>query len=309
MTDKELRDDLKNGRISRQYILIGDEPLLIDNAIAAIKDALKIDNPFDYESVSLPDTSVEEILPKLFVGSFLSARRLFVFRNLEELGDREIKEWHEAFNHQPLPNCVVLTHVSDKENQWRKYDAEKIASLYPSAQCVTFVLDKTRVREWIVRRDKRSGLGLSPGMIEYLEDEFESDITGLKNELEKIENFLAERKSLSAEEMKTLTSGLWDFDKYKFVNSFFYGGKDTLRQFEDSRPYIGSYAETVFILGRRLVKNAARYRDGAGISDMLDSLLTMDRKVKTSSLFMDMYLGIFLTKKWGMFKKGAAYGK
>ena len=42
---------------------------------------------------------------------------------------------------------------------------------------------------------------------------------------------------------------------------------------------------------------------------MLDALLTMDRKVKTSSFFMDMYLGIFLTKKWGVLKKGAAYGK
>jgi len=309
MTDKELRDDLKNGRVSRQYILIGDEPLLIDNAIAAIKDALKIDNPFDYESVSLPDASVEEILPKLFVSSFLSARRLFVFRNLEELGDREIKEWQEAFNRQPYPNCAVLTYLSDKKDQWRKYDAEKIAGLFRSAQCVTFALDKTRVREWIVRRDKRSGLGLSLEMIDYLEEEFESDITGLKNELEKIENYLAERKSLSREEMRTLTSGLWDFDKYKFVNTFFFGGKDALRQFEESRPYIGNYAEPVSTLGRRLVKNAARFRDGAGISDMLDALLTMDRKVKTSSLFMDLYFGIFLTKKWGVFKKGAAYGK
>jgi DNA polymerase III delta subunit len=309
MTDKELRNDLKNGRISNQYVLIGDEPLLIENAIGVIKDALKIDNPFDYESLSISETSIEETLPKLFVSSFISARRLFVFRNLEELSEREIKEWQEAFHRQPLPNCAVMTYVSNKENPWRKYDAEKIGGLFPDAQCVTFVLDRTRVRDWIVRRDKRCGLGLAPEMIDYLEEEFESDITGLKNELEKIENFLAEQKLLSGEEMRSLTAGLWDYDKYKFVNTFFYGGKDALGQFEECRSYIGNYAETVSILGRRLVKNATRFRDGAGLSEMLEALLTMDRKVKTSSLFLDLYLGIFLTKKWGVFKKGAAYGK
>jgi DNA polymerase III delta subunit len=309
MTDKELRNDLKSGRIASQYLLIGDEPLLIDNAIAAIKDALKIDNPFDYESTSLPDTSIDEILPKLFTASFLSARRLFVLRNLEELPEREIKDWHEAFNRQPLPNCAILTYVSDKENPWRKYDSEKIAGLLPAAQCVTFVLDRTRVREWIVRRDKRSGLGLSTEMVDYLEDEFENDITGLKNELEKIENYLAERKSLSADEMRSLSSGQGEFDKYKFVNSFFTGDRDMLGQFEACRSYIGSYAEPISILGRRLVKNAARFRDRADLPEMVDALLTMDRKVKTSSFFVDLYLEIFLIKRWGAFKKGAAYGK
>jgi DNA polymerase III delta subunit len=309
MTDKDLRADLKNGRISNQYLLISDEPLLIDNAITTIKNTLKIDEAFDYDTYSLSETAFEDILPKLFLGSFLSPRRLFVFRNLEELNERELKDLQQALDRQPVPNCVIMTYLSDKENPWRKYDTEKIAAHFPNAQNVTFVPDRAQVREWIVKRNQRSKLGLSSEMIVYLEEEFESDVTGLKNELEKIENYLAERKALTPEEMRSLTAGLWDFNKYKFVDTFFLGGKGTLDQYEECRPYIHNYAETVSIMGRRLIKNTARYRNGEGIAEMLDALLTMDRKVKTSSLFLELYLELFLTKKWGVFKKGAVYGK
>jgi DNA polymerase III delta subunit len=305
MTDKEFRNDLKKGRIAAQYLLVGDEPLLIDNAITAIKDALKVDNPFDYESVSLPETSIDEILPKLFTGSFLSARRLFVFRNLEELSEREIKDWHEALNRMPLPNCAILTYLSDKENPWRKYDSEKIAGLLPAADCVTFILDRTRIREWIIRRDKRSGLGLSPEMVDYLEDEFDNDITGLKNELEKIENYLTERKTLSGEEMRSLAAGQGDFNQYKFINSFFAGDRNTLEHFEACRSFIESDLGPIAVLGKRLMKNAVRFRDRADLPEMVGALLTMDQKVKTSSSFVDLYLEIFLTRRWDVLKKGA----
>ena len=55
MKAKQLREELSSGQIRNQYLLFGDEPLLIDRALEAIRSTLKIDESFDQERFSLAE--------------------------------------------------------------------------------------------------------------------------------------------------------------------------------------------------------------------------------------------------------------
>ena len=309
MTDKDLRQELKNGRISNRYLLISDEPLLIDNTVTAIKETIGIRDELDMESYSASEIELDDVIPRFYMSSLLSPRRLFLIKNLEDLDDSGLKDLQAAIGHGSLPNCLVLTYRLDKSDASHHRESDRIAGFFPDAACVIFQPEKNKVREWIAKRDQRSKLCLTPEMVAYLEEEFENDVTGLKNEMEKIENFLFEHKSLTAAGIRDLAVGFGELDTMRFATAFINEHRSALRQFEDCRPYIDHYPEVVFNLGWRLVKNAARFRDRKTVQALLDNLLVMDRKVKTSSQFVDVYVELLLERKWDLFGKGVGYGQ
>ena len=82
MKESRFKEQIKTDQIDDQYLFISDEPLLIDNAVKSIKDALKINEPFDYDMFSAPETPVEEILQKIYLTPFNSKKRQKPLRNL-----------------------------------------------------------------------------------------------------------------------------------------------------------------------------------------------------------------------------------
>lgn len=311
MTDSELRDLLKKGTIYNQYLLIGDEPLLIDNSITAIKDALKINESFDLDTYSIAETPVEEIVEKFYLFAFASSKRLLVVKNLEEIDNKELQHFAELINRSSSSNCIIMTYKIDKENKSKKYDAvyKKIMSMFNNTRCVTFLEGKELIHKWIVKTINRRKLNLSSSIIHYLENEFKNDITGLKNEFEKIENYLCEAKQMGNKEIADLAKGLCDFDKYQMVNTFLQGRQESLSQFEELKPYLHSYAELVDALIRSLISQIRVIKGDFNMADFLDEILRIDRKVKTSSYFSELFLELFLLKNYCLLKRGVGYGR
>lgn len=312
MNDRELREQLRDGRVHNQYLLIGTEPLLIENAVKAIKDTLTVDESFDYDSFSISEASVDDIVSKLYLSPFASTRRLVVIKNLEELDAKELSAFADAINGVKTNNCAILVYITSKEYQ-RYNNYKRIANKFPHAKEITFIPDKKLIHRWIVAKIKKDNLNLSTSMIHYLEEEFGNDITGLKNEFDKIENYLHEAKSLNPDNMKDLARGLCDFNKYHLVDTFLNGKPETLACFEELSPYLRSYAEIVDALTRGIIYHIQRKEHvneavHASVKDILDEVINIDRKVKTSSFFVHLLLELLLLQRLRLFGKGPIHG-
>jgi DNA polymerase III delta subunit len=146
-------------------------------------------------------------------------------------------------------------------------------------------------------------------MLQYLEDEFGNDITGLENELEKIENYCAEAETMELMNVQDLAKGLSDFSKYQVVNAFLDGRSETLQCFEELLPYLKSDAEIVYALVRGLLYRAQRGRKRSKVvTEILTQMSEIDRKIKGGSHFGDLMLELLFLKYTPVFRKGAFYG-
>ena len=314
MTDQELREALKKEQIYNQYLLMGEEVLLIDNAVRAIKQATKVDESFDLETFSISEASIEDVVSKLYLMPLASARRLLIIKNLEELTDKDLKTFAQTISNIRTANCVILTFQMLKGDKKSRYTYQDIIKLFPHAQYVIFTIDQELIHKTIMKRIKRENLALSSSVIQYLEDEFSDDITGLKNEFEKIENYLTEAKTLNNEDIKDLAQGLGYLSKYQLGDEFWEGKTEISERFEKLKPYLHSYAEIVDALTRTLVRRL-RTKKNAGdhsnsfINEILDEIVVIDRKIKISSYFDEFMLELFLLTNAGSFRKGVLNGR
>lgn len=312
MKDQDVRDHVKKGHIHSQYILIGSEPLIIEKTIKLIEEQLHIDRSFDYDSFSASETPADDILAKLYSTPFCSSRRLIVMKNVEELDTTSLSGFAEAIKNTPTHNCLVMMYVLAKEERGIKSIEKKLQELFTNAHCVVYRSDRNQVRSWIAAKVRKDNLPLSVSMMRYLEEQFSNDITGLKNEFDKIENYLAETSSISSEHMQDLAQGLCDFNTFQMIDAFVKGNTNTITLFEEIQPYLRSYVEIVGALTWGIMHNAQHaysvLRTGTMLRRILHEVADLDKSVKTGSLFSQIKLELFFLKNARVFKKGAVYG-
>jgi len=314
MTERQLKESLSGGQVRNLYLLVGNEPILIDRASKAIKDTLRVEESFDTDVFSLPEATLEDIVAKSFLMPFQSARRLLVVRNLERVSRRELNDFAEAISRNSSGNCMVLTYQIDKEVRSHKDVLKKLSAMFPHAECVVLVPDPGSVRKWIQAKIRRDNLALDDSMVDYLEEEFNDDITGLKNEFDKIENYLHEAGDINKEGIRNLSKGLCNLNKYQMVDSFLNGRSDVLRIFEELQPYLPTNAILVDALTRGILNRACR-KDGViqpnrkALVDVVAQLIMVDRKIKTSSVFARLSMELFILQNAGTLKNGVSYGR
>ena len=310
MKSSRFKEQLKNGKVANQYLLIADESILIENAIKNIQETLNVSAPFDYETFSATETPPEEILQKLYLTPFNSPKRLIVVKHLEELKMKTLPGFSKIIGQTESLNCLVITYQTEKDAGRRSRVPKKIVDLFPRAKTVVFNADKDLVHTWITNKIKKDKIRLTPLLADYLEQEFSNDITGLKNEFEKIENYLFETGTMSNSDIKDIAKGLCDFNKYQIANSLVNGRKDVLALFEELRPYIRHYAEIVDAIARSFVFYVQRNKSmKKSMIQLTDDIVRIDKKVKTSSNFVHLMLELFLLKNTKLFRKGAIYGR
>jgi DNA polymerase III delta subunit len=304
--------EAEQGNLHTQYLLMGSEPLLIEKMVEKIKEQLHVNEAFDYDTVFAPDTTLDEVLAKYYSSPLASSKRLIVLKNIDELDAATLSQYANTFNDAPSQNCLVMTYRLDKNKRF-KTTCKKLSSLFKKALCVNHQSDRRSVHNWIESKIKRDRLNISPAMARYLEEEFKNDITGLKNEFDKIENYLSEAQSLDAGTMQALAQGLSDISKYYVVDNFLKGQDDTLVHLENLKPSLRSYAEIVYALVRGLMSYAERrYRPSnfskTTLNTLFGEIVTIDRRVKMGTQFAHLMLELFFLKNAHLFRKGALHG-
>ncbi len=129
MTGSELVKEIAGGRIRCAYLLAGGEPLLRDDALAAIEDAVLSSAPRDFnldrlEVAHSTPGRLEEALDNLPV---LSKRRLVVLREAEGRGAKLDEGWTQAIESglakiaaSGMTVLVVVVNKIDRRKKWVK---------------------------------------------------------------------------------------------------------------------------------------------------------------------------------------------
>lgn len=310
MIGTELKEQLKNKIIHNHYFLVSDEPLLLNNTINDIKKVLAIDEAFDFETYSMKENEYSEIINKILTAPFTSAKRILVLRDVEKENYSGLKEFARMLVRIPSSSCLIMVYQIDKKTDYnyRPENYKKVLELFPGAQCVILMPDQATIQRWITKKMESLGFKDKWEIINYLNEEFADDVTGMKNEIQKIENYLYEAKQLGLGEVKDICQGLTDFDAYRLANNFFLYRPETIEQFIGLKPFIKTPLLIIDALGRLLYKYTAKAGDRP-LRYLAAELFRIDNALKTGSHFAELLLEILFIKNLGIFNKGVHYGK
>ncbi|MGB9721692.1 MAG: DNA polymerase III subunit delta [bacterium] len=310
MIEKEFREQINKNLLYNHYFLLSEEPLLINNTINDLKRALNIDESFDFESCSIQEHEYPDIINKIITAPFASSKRMVVLKNIEKENYSNLKEFATMLGRVPPSTCLVMVYQIDRKGRQNRggEDYKKILELFPDARFVTLAPDETTIYKWIAKKMESLGLKGCSEIINYLKEEFSDDITGMKNEIQKIENYLCQAKQLGLGEVKEISRGLTDYDAYRMANDFFQHRSETVEEFIELKPYIRSPAIVIDALGR-VLRNHAVKSDDRSFRYLAAELLRIDGRLKSGSDFTDTMLEIFLVKNLGVLGKGVIYGK
>ncbi len=306
---------------SGQYLLISDEPSLIDKSLDDIKKGIVVDTSFDLDDFSMHefpdiDAALGDIIPRLYMTPLNSnsVGRLVIVRHLEHLTKDELKKLASAVGGVNSGNYLVLTYRFDKLEAGRSRTLSGLKTLFEGAECKETSARPEDMRRWLENAARRDKLDFDNATIHYLKETFRDDVTGVGPELRKIQNYMEEAGRIDAGALKNLAKSLLYHDKYAWSDALLDGDNDALLVFEEMQRYIGSNARLVDSLTRKIVDRAGKgawtaQNDRKRLVSKIAQLIAVDRKIKTGSVFMRLMMELFILQYAGTRKNGVSHGR
>ena len=192
MTPEALRAELSAGQIRCAYLLAGDEPLLRDDALAALREAVLAGGPadFNFDRIDGDGASPARLLDSVRSLPVLAQRRLVVLREPESrrggspaLTDAIAELVAELRASQPAPTGTVLVVTAtgvDRRARWARAFQEPAASVDCAPPRAT-----RAVLDFLRDEARRQGLRLERGVAELLAERVGPRLLVLRNELAK----------------------------------------------------------------------------------------------------------------------------
>lgn len=217
MNLEELSSEIAAGTIRPAYLLAGEEPLLRDDALATIQEAVLAEGPSDFNLDRLTGESATPASLRDAVAALpmLSPRRLVVLRDpegrrgsAEELTDT-IAEVVPELGGQAQTVFVVTAEKADRRLRWVKAFAEPAASV----DCSPPKPGRT-LTSFVRAEAKRQGLSLERGVAELLANRVGPQLLLLRQEIAKAALVAGSKKiSLADAEISTgqvAEAPIWD---------------------------------------------------------------------------------------------------
>ncbi len=218
MTVEELRKELAAGRVRPAYLLGGPEPLLHDDGLAAIIEAVLPDSARDFNLDRLEGESVSPggLLDAARMLPVLSARRLVVLKEPEarrataKAMGAAVAEAVAALEDGGSTVLVVRATRIDRRSAWVKAFREPAASVDCEAPT-----RKPALLAFVRKEADRQGLALDAGVAELLVERVGPHLLALRQEIAKASLFAGEGCRVTAAHASELTSDLaeepiWD---------------------------------------------------------------------------------------------------
>jgi DNA polymerase-3 subunit delta len=266
----DLIRSLKQGPILPLYLFYGEEEFLIQEAadlvIKRVVDPGTRD--FNFNVLYCKDSSVSEITALAQTLPFMSEKRLMILKEIDALKAVDIEELTRYLNDPSPSTCLVMV-----SNQG-KYEKKSLVAAVEARGAVTrfFPLLDREIIAWIEAWARARGLSLQRDAAQYLSQAIGNDLQKIKNELEKVELYLKENKTITFEDMKAVVGDFREYSSFDLATAL--GQKNKEKAFLILSRLVQEGEQPVGLLGaiawnfRRLVRAKAMEAAGMGYEEI-----------------------------------------
>ncbi len=197
----QLESALKQQGPGSLYLVVGEEDLLRDSALAAIKRATlgSEGDEFNYELFYGDEANGADIRNSVSAVPVFSERRLVVVKAVEKLTARESEVLLDCVNN-PVES-TTLVFVSPKLDGRLKFSQALTRSAIV-VDCSS--LRDAQVPSWIAREAAGLGLRLEETAAHVLQEACGASLYGVRRELEKLASYVPPDRSVTAEDVHLL---------------------------------------------------------------------------------------------------------
>ncbi|MBN1824010.1 MAG: DNA polymerase III subunit delta [Endomicrobiales bacterium] len=193
----------KNGKFRDLYLLAGEEIYLIEEAVRALSDNLKIDS-LNTETFSFPEADLNDVMLAAQTMPFLAGRRLVIVKNVNRLKSADLNKFVEFLKFPTESVCLVLVWPERVRKDDRKHSLFRAAG--ESGDVMEFrALYDSELPGWIIGQVRSRGKKISAGAIKYLANESGSNLLDLENEIEKLVLFCGKRQEIGVDDVEALS--------------------------------------------------------------------------------------------------------
>jgi DNA polymerase-3 subunit delta len=201
-------------------VLYGEEELLHKNFLQKLKK-----EKGDYIFYHGDDLDIDKFVELLGERTLFSSSggKVKVLWQGEKFFDKLRKKQKEKVSRllkREIKDLVVVCITKDMKKADKGKEPYK--TLFEVAEAVYTAkgLNRTQIAALIKKKFQREGIKIPEGAIEYLLESF-SDLSALKNELEKLITYAYDKKELTLEEVKALVEGNRTYTVFDFQREFF----------------------------------------------------------------------------------------
>lgn len=266
----ELIRSLKQGPILPLYLFYGDEEFLLQEAVDLI--IKRVVDPgardFNFNVLYCRDVSASELVNLAQTLPFMSEKRLVIAKEIDTLKAGELEELVTYLNDPSPSTCLVLV-----SNQGR-YDKKAVVAAVEAHGAATrfFPLLDREIVAWVEGWARARGLSVKHDAAQYLWQTIGNDIQKIKNELEKVEIYLKERKAITFDDVKTVVGDFREYTSFDLAAAV--GQKNKEKAFLVLSRLIQEGEQPVGLLGsiawnfRRLMRAKSLEAAGMGYEDI-----------------------------------------
>ena len=261
---------LERGTIHPLYLFSGEEDLLIREMVDRITRAVV--NPasrdFNYNVLYCRETPVAEIINLAQTLPMMAEKRLIIAKEIEALKASDVEELL-PYLHDPSPTtCLIMISNQPKYEKKAVLDAVEAHGV---AMRFYALLDKEIV-PWIESLARSHGLKIERSACQYLWQVIGNDLQKIQNELEKVEIYLKEKKTITFNDVKAVVGDFREYGTFELAAAL--GQRDREKAFVILTRLIQEGDQPVALLGsivwnfRRLLRAKAMEADGLGYDEI-----------------------------------------
>ena len=205
--------DVAAGRLEPIYLLLSEEPLLLDRAVTAIRDAAlsEIERGFNYEIIDGKGASAATILGAATTLPMMAARRMVLVRGIDKVAKGELSELC-PYLESPNPSTVFCG-VGAAANKTLKF--------FKAAHKRKLIHELRAPRQpapWIRAEVSRRGLDVDAGAVRRLAEVVGSDLARLEGALDQLALYAGDR-AVTSEDVDELIAETRERDVFELIDA------------------------------------------------------------------------------------------
>lgn len=219
--------DLEESRLSPLYLIYGEEPYLLQQALERFKVAVLDVNTvdFNYNQYYAGDAEIGHVRDAVEQLPMMAPRRLVILREAQELTDREWTELEPVFQ-APVESTVFAVFASRIDKR-----KKAIRLLMDKAQCLEFKKPyENQIPSWIRHIASALGIEIADDAIHLLHKLVGNHLTEIESELKKLIEYVGDRKTIELADVAAAVSRTREESVFDFARAV--GESDRVKALE-----------------------------------------------------------------------------